>query len=341
MRVKPASNKMGASSLSLLDRLERSRILLGPLSQSCSFFGWWGVAVFSLALLGSFAQAQTQPRTLSIVPLPTGTLTNGSLITVEVFITNDSSSDQLYHEAAVALFCEVPESQGEMGTLTRVQVTTDPDGDGVAGPSSGGIPILFENGMHPFSQASCRASATPELGGPPTTTLSPQETRYLMTVVYQLADYKPTNCAQANFEIVFKCGSSTPCDGSACPCLTDLRDEFNNPLPFNPQHAVVTVGDGTPCDDGQPCTLNDICSSSKCVGTYQASYYGDIVVQPGGDGYPDITDILCALDGFRNAADCPQADIAPCGGDGIIDVGDVLAVVDGFAGTFACPAPCP
>ncbi len=60
------------------------------------------------ALLSSLALAQTHPRTLSVVPLPTGTLTNGSLVTVEVFVTNIGSAGDVYK----CFFCDVPAGGG-------------------------------------------------------------------------------------------------------------------------------------------------------------------------------------------------------------------------------------
>jgi len=159
--------------------------------------------------------------------------------------------------------------------------------------------------------------------------------------VYELAD-----CAEGDFEIYFTCDNAfNPCDGDnpTSSSATRLIDPFDNPLPYNQEPAMLTVTAEavSVCDDGEVCTLNDLCSNMVCAGNYQVSYYGDIVVQKGDDGVPDITDLLCALAGYLNPAACPQADIAPCGGDGFIDVGDVLAIVDGYAGIYACPAPCP
>jgi hypothetical protein len=113
------------------------------------------------------------------------------------------------------------------------------------------------------------------------------------------------------------------------------------PLPFNVETATFALYEGTSCDDGQFCTMDDVWANSICAGTYQVRSYGNILVQPGDDGLPDIGDLLCCLDGFRIALECPEADIAPCGGNGEIDIGDVLAMLDAFTGLFACPTPCP
>lgn len=158
-----------------------------------------------------------------------------------------------------------------------------------------------------------------------------------MTVVYEFTD-----CAAGEFMVWFGCdGQDTPCNGGM-PSPIDRtlpQDESEELLTYNQEIALAELAQS--CDDGNPCTVSDTCSVTGCLGAYQARYNGDIVVQPGGDGHPDVSDLLCALDGFRNAAECPQGDISPCGGDRKIDVGDVLAMLDAFAGIFACPAPCP
>ncbi len=64
------------------------------------------------------------------------------------------------------------------------------------------------------------------------------------------------------------------------------------------------------------------------------------------DGFVDVGDILCALDGFAGVQSCPmeRVDISPCEGagpDGFIDVGDILAFLDAFSGTSLCPNHCP
>jgi hypothetical protein len=62
--------------------------------------------------------------------------------------------------------------------------------------------------------------------------------------------------------------------------------------------------------------------------------YGDVFPTNGGDGFVDVGDILCILDGFAGEPTCENvADIFPCpAGDGFVDVGDILAVLDAFAG---------
>ncbi len=124
---------------------------------------------------------------------------------------------------------------------------------------------------------------------------------YLATIRYDVSD-----CAAGTFFLVFEDASMVPhlCD------QTKLRDGARNLIPF----------------DFVPVTFNVIGQRP----------YGDLVRS----GVVDIGDLLCALNGFSNAALCPGGDIAPCGGDGVQDVGDLLAVLDAFAGVFACPGPC-
>jgi hypothetical protein len=94
------------------------------------------------------------------------------------------------------------------------------------------------------------------------------------------------------------------------------------------------------CDDGQQCTRNDACAGGVCAGMPFVRLYGD-VAPPGGNGVVNIDDILCLLNGFANAMNCPDGDIQPCGGNGTINLDDILAVLAAFSGTFACPHPCP
>ncbi len=89
---------------------------------------------------------------------------------------------------------------------------------------------------------------------------------------------------------------------------------------------------------GPACTLTVLaCNPCQLYGDVSpfddAPFVGDCSV--------DVGDVICAVSGFEDQANCPFADIAPCGGDGSVDVGDVLAVVDSFGGTYACPPPCP
>ncbi len=64
--------------------------------------------------------------------------------------------------------------------------------------------------------------------------------------------------------------------------------------------------------------------------------YGDSAPN-GGDHFVDLADILCALDGYFDFANCPNADNFPCAiGDGLIDIGDILNVLDAYSGDDCC-----
>ena len=78
--------------------------------------------------------------------------------------------------------------------------------------------------------------------------------------------------------------------------------------------------------------------------------YGDIT-SPAGLCIPDCNgmgsdvdfdDVLCALNGFTLAADCPCGDIfgegaTPCEPNGVINFDDILAVLNAFEGNAPCP----
>ncbi len=110
------------------------------------------------------------------------------------------------------------------------------------------------------------------------------------------------------------------------------------------------------CDDGDDCTV-DTCAQGNpeaegdgCVHEYRVVLFADIAPGfcPPTCPQPDVDDIMCLLDDFRDgpAVDgCESSvystDLAPCGGDGLLDLDDILAVLDAFAQVYACPHPCP
>jgi sugar lactone lactonase YvrE len=71
--------------------------------------------------------------------------------------------------------------------------------------------------------------------------------------------------------------------------------------------------------------------------------YGDIYppVDPPGDCYVDVDDLVCVVAGYGDMKLCPSADIEPCGGDGDVDVDELVALFAAYAGIYACPSPCP
>jgi len=99
---------------------------------------------------------------------------------------------------------------------------------------------------------------------------------------------------------------------------------------------------GNACDDGDDCTVSDMCSAGMCDGTPIVILFAD-VAPPGGDDMIDINDILCVLDDFTDPANCSgNGDLIPCGGGGDgVDLNDILAELGAFNGIYACPHPCP
>ena len=97
--------------------------------------------------------------------------------------------------------------------------------------------------------------------------------------------------------------------------------------------------DDDDCDDNYVCT-DDQCSAGTC--TYNPKPYGDI----DGNGFINIFDLFCVLDGFgADFSDCTfeQDDIhGSCGGgpsccpNGIINIFDLFAVLDAFGQIDPC-----
>jgi hypothetical protein len=125
------------------------------------------------------------------------------------------------------------------------------------------------------------------------------------------------------------------CNGNMVIDLQDILvgtapdDDFDGVL--DTCAACVTVLD---CDDA------DVCTCDTCGGACQnlPSVYGNVNCQPG----VSLDDILCALNGFANYGDCPNADIGPvmgpgtCQRNGVISIDDILSVIGAFAGANPC-----
>ncbi len=164
----------------------------------------------------------------------------------------------------------------------------------------------------------------------------------------------------------------TPEDG--CPSvLTVVRDLSFFALPFTADGLVVVVETGkccvaamcTPdltagecdvlggtfsagltCDGVDPCACivdcdcidSDVCTNNQCEGGLCVSKdvrYGD-VLEPF-TSLVATSDILCAVNGFGNYCDCPNADIDGCVSSGVpISTGDILEVVRAFGGADPC-----
>jgi len=127
------------------------------------------------------------------------------------------------------------------------------------------------------------------------------------------------------------CEGDCQSDGIPDPCqiLVGTSCDLNN----GPDVPGNGVPDECECGDGDPCTWHGFIDG-VCVMTPRP--YGD-VAPPGGDGFVDVGDILCALDCFADYCSCASADIFPnCAPNRICDVGDVLAMLDAFGGIDPC-----
>ncbi len=131
-------------------------------------------------------------------------------------------------------------------------------------------------------------------------------------------------------------GTSLDCNANSVPDECDVasgsEDVNENDIPDECEC------DASACDDGVLCTLNR-CDpdTGACLFVTGVIPFGDINY----NGRIELSDILCAVDGFADSSACPQGDIYPCGGDGYVDIGDVLAVLRAFQDLFDCPSPCP
>ncbi|MCH7704777.1 MAG: hypothetical protein IIB61_06675 [Planctomycetes bacterium] len=100
----------------------------------------------------------------------------------------------------------------------------------------------------------------------------------------------------------------------------------NLPFAIDDLGAIIRV-----CDS--QCLYGDITSTPELICVPNCTGLGSDV---------SFDDVLCALNGFALAADCPCADIAgPTGAlcipDGVINFDDILAILTAFAGDSACP----
>jgi hypothetical protein len=285
---------------------------------------WVGVWL----LAGSALSARANTMEYLFAPVGGPEVTGGQLVDIEVFLVNLGGVDQMTRGIQIDVPCLLDPVGGATGTIT----TGSGDGDPLTSlminaTSAGGFPRVFPGGLAPINQMQCRAAQTAAPGAQPVVTIPAGATRYVATLRYRVSI-----CATGQHQIDFECDAAgTQCNGKATTTGSSTRiidAPGTGVIGFTYE---VVLFDVDSCDDGDLCTVYDECSMGTCEGTYQASFYGDLVIQPGDDGIPDVTDLICALDGFRLASACPQADIAPCGGDGTRDVGDVLVILDLFA----------
>ncbi len=265
-----------------------------------------------LGIASAIAQTDVmgqQSLTLSIVPVGTNTIVGSQHLTIEVFITNAGSQDQMIAGTQVDLPCSLPPQVGSSGYVTTG--ASDPDPISLVSVnlvgSEAGIPFLFAGGgLGPTNQVFCRAAASPSTGIP--ATLPAGSTRYLATAVYVGYD-----CPEGVFDVSFEGSSDPPVFGDGTKIL----------FPDGPDPDTL----------GEPVAF----SALNVALTALPLHYGDIVT----DGYIDVGDVACMMAGYSDVGVCPQADIFPCGGDGSIELADLLSILDAFAGTYACPHPCP
>jgi hypothetical protein len=92
------------------------------------------------------------------------------------------------------------------------------------------------------------------------------------------------------------------------------------------------------CTDDDQCSDQYVCTVDRCITgscTYEPGTYGDV----DGNGFVNIFDLFCILDGFASDfSNCSfeDDDIHPCGGNGFINIFDLFAVLDAFQQIDAC-----
>ncbi|MEK6677058.1 MAG: hypothetical protein AABZ47_15570 [Planctomycetota bacterium] len=137
-----------------------------------------------------------------------------------------------------------------------------------------------------------------------------------------------------------------PADGLCKECLGDADCNDDDACTDDAclENVCQHAEDPDRCDDEDSCTI-DLCnpSTGACLHNRIECVYADIAPSNGRDCLVNVDDVLCAIEGFRNEARCPRADVYPCSPDGIITITDVLAVIETFEGHPPCPAPpqCP
>lgn len=85
--------------------------------------------------------------------------------------------------------------------------------------------------------------------------------------------------------------------------------------------------------------MHETCDFAGGCTSFQVGY-GDLVAPFTLPAIVQTNDILCAVQGFGNYCNCPNADIAGCSASGIpIGTNDILAVVGAFGGIDPCNCP--
>ncbi len=138
----------------------------------------------------------------------------------------------------------------------------------------------------------------------------------------------------------------TEFEGIPTPLTIQLRFEFGKDGctgvdgwyidDFQIVHCVDCVSDAN-CDDNYACTCDHCLVTELGVHAcgHISSEYGN--VDCSANQQPSLDDILCALGGFANYANCPNADLQPsCVGNNIINLDDILATLAAFSGVDPC-----
>jgi hypothetical protein len=92
----------------------------------------------------------------------------------------------------------------------------------------------------------------------------------------------------------------------ACPDL-DQACQFGACDPGTGDCLPTPLPDGIGCDDGDPCTVLDVCDTGACVGTAKDC---SAIAGPCGDGSCDPATGVCEVDPFEDGSACDDGD--PC-----------------------------
>jgi hypothetical protein len=121
-----------------------------------------------------------------------------------------------------------------------------------------------------------------------------------------------------------QCSDQTGCTSGTAPDCDALTSECGIGLCSDADGGCVVdpVDDGTDCDEGNACTIDDMCAAGVCVRT---SFCGVPISR--GDK-PTSTDALFAL---RTSVDLEECDVCECdvNGDGTTTVSDALTMLAG------------
>lgn len=238
--------------------------------------GW---IVLQMVFAAPRAVAQQAPITLSIVPVGGSEHEYESIITLEVFLTVNadtcddgpqSSPGIWLRGGAVTLPCTLPREPGAFGEVvtlgrgTFAGGTIDPDGDGIHGPSTSGVPYFLGNGaIGGFAPSTCSIGAGLSMRS---AFIGVGQTRYIGTYFYV-----SQNCARGSFEAAFQGAQFGPHEHDstrmreACP---QSQAGSGRLVPVEGQSIVIDIrnSEPIPCDDGLYCSTDDRLCNGTCLG---------------------------------------------------------------------------